>query len=67
MKPDVTIDMLEKTFPDEFKTISQKHSVRTRLEIEGIYSRTYDDHWDIIEEIRKDESIKIPMEIDYHS
>jgi ribonuclease I len=62
----ITIDDLERAFPKEFKNISKDPLVRLKLMCEGIYSRELDISLRKMDDMKVEESFKIPTQIDYH-
>ncbi|XP_015431455.1 PREDICTED: LOW QUALITY PROTEIN: protein MTO1 homolog, mitochondrial [Dufourea novaeangliae] len=63
---DVTIDMLIKALPDRFGHLADDPIVSRRLKIEAIYARGIAEQQREVDEIRTNEQMMIPPDINYH-
>ncbi|XP_065208759.1 protein MTO1 homolog, mitochondrial [Planococcus citri] len=63
----ITVSKLIETFPNELEGISQDEQIRDRLTIESTYRYLTERQFEEFEQIKKEESLKIPPKIDYGS
>ncbi|XP_054007107.1 protein MTO1 homolog, mitochondrial [Hylaeus anthracinus] len=62
----VTVDMLSSMFPDRFAHLVDDPVIARRLQIEAIYAHGIEEQLHEVNEIRKNEQMVIPSDIDYN-
>ena len=63
----ITLESLVRIMPEELKIIQDVQSVAERIKIEALYAHFIEEQLKDIEEVRNDESLLIPQNIDYFS
>lgn len=63
----ITLESLVRIMPEELKSIQDVHTVAERIKIEALYAHFVEEQLKDVEEVRKDESLLIPKNIDYLS
>lgn len=63
----ITLAQLMSAFPNEFSDIPNNEKTRQRLNIESIYREALKKEIEQFEQIKKEESLKIPSKIDYNA
>ncbi|XP_023300084.2 protein MTO1 homolog, mitochondrial isoform X1 [Lucilia cuprina] len=63
----ITLQHLVKIIPDELGKIQQVESIAERIKIEALYAHFVEEQLKDAEQVRKEECLIIPMDIDYFS
>ncbi|XP_074642568.1 5-taurinomethyluridine-[tRNA] synthase subunit MTO1, mitochondrial-like [Tubulanus polymorphus] len=64
---DVTCEMLAAAVPDDFNMIVENPQVALKLKIQAMYDNSLKEQMQQIEEVKKEEKLLLPEDLDYHS
>lgn len=62
---EITVEKLTKALPDVFSQLGKDSSLNQRLRTEALYEAALVEQQEEVNEIRRDEALRIPSHIDY--